>query len=206
MTTVNEQCPDTNALAEFLEGKLFDKQHAYIAEHLSRCETCRDLCRYAAQMNAKEKNEVKMTAKDKDAIRRQIREAQREIWKKDTQVVWRAFVSKVNAVFTQLELAEVVAASEVNSVICFSADTEDENHQWKLQLIIPNQRTDALKLKMDTPKDANGMLIFCGNHLNVIQGETCIDYEVFTKTYCNPEVAFVFEDGKKIAGYPLLMG
>ena len=73
-------------------------------------------------------------------------------------------------------------------------------------MFIPNQQTDMLTLRLETPKNVNGTLVFCGNSLAVVKGETGISYELLKKSFGNPEVAFIFEDGEKICGYPELIG
>ena len=131
---------------------------------------------------------------------------QKNEWKKDGQGVWNAFINRINHLFIRLEQSEVIAASEVNSVINFTSDTYDEKHKWRLQLFIPTPQTDMLTLRLETPKNVNGTLVFCGNSLAVVKGETGISYELLKKSFGNPEVAFIFEDGEKICGYPELIG
>ena len=201
-----KQCPDTNTLAEFVEGKLLGRQYAEIGEHIAGCSECRDLCRYAAKTNAKAGKGAKLSSGIRSRILNQIKEMQKEEYSKDKQASWNVFVNRITNIFTRIEQSEVIAASEINSTINFTSNTEDENYKWKLQLFIPNQQTDMLKLRLETPKNVNGTLVFCGNRLEVVKGETSIGYELLKKSFRNPEVAFIFEDGKKINGYPELIG
>jgi tetratricopeptide (TPR) repeat protein len=45
-----DECPDPETIAEYLDGRLSGAERGWIAEHLSRCETCYFLFSEAAQM------------------------------------------------------------------------------------------------------------------------------------------------------------
>ena len=60
MKKMNE-CPDFNTLAEFVEGKLLEKQHAELCRHIAGCPACRDLCAFAVMAGGK-KQRPKITS------------------------------------------------------------------------------------------------------------------------------------------------
>ena len=196
------ECPDANTLAAFVEMKLLGQEYEKVFLHIAGCSTCRDYCRYAMEMNANGDQSSELSEQDKANILAKIRKAAREAGIGGQSAPWSVFVNRMTTIFNRLESAEVVAASELDSIISFSAD----NAKWKMKLFIPTQATTKLRIQIEEPRRANGTLVFCGNRLNVANGEAEIMYETLKKSFGNPEVAFIFEDGKKVFGYPELIG
>ena len=105
-----------------------------------------------------------------------------------------------------LEHAEVIAASEVHSILVFSSVPGNSAKSWKMCLKIPSQIEKFLQIELNTSKNdkVDGQLVLCGNIVMIKNGVGVIEYEVLRKSFSNPEIAFIFEDGERIIGYPEL--
>ncbi len=207
MKFFNDQCPDANTLAEFIEGKLLDKEHAHLSTHISGCPDCRDLCAFAAAANAKSRQGKmpQISAGRKKRIQQNIR---RERFAMDAlQAQWQRFTGKLQDIFNKVESAEVIAAGEEALTLTFasSADTPAAYH-WKMQLAVSATAGTSLAIRIRTPKEpsVSGKLIFCGNELAVSNGRAAIAYETLKASFTNPEVAFIFTDNTRVAGFPVL--
>ena len=199
------QCPDANTLAAFVEMKLLGREYEDVFLHIAGCSTCRDLCRFAMEMSAKDNQSTILPEQDKANILAQIRKTAREANGNGAKAPWSIFVRQMTVIFNQLEHAEIVAAGDTDSVISFSAQDAQGALKWRMNLFIPTQATTTLRIQMVEPWRGNGTLFFCGNRLNVVNGETEIAYDTLKESFDNPEVAFVFKDGKKVFGYPELI-
>lgn len=195
-------CPDYNVLAEFVEGKMLQPEHEDIFLHIANCPSCRDLCSFAAKELAKRKAGKELRVSEK---------VQKEILKEISAITnrnntWDAFRNYITHVFDSIEQAEVIAASETHCVIVFSSAPNGSDRNWKMRLQIPSQQEKNLKIELATSESSNakGQLILCGNTVNVENGKGTIAYDVLRSSFSNPEIAFIFHDGERIAGYPEL--
>ena len=199
------KCPDANTLAAFVEMKLLGQEYEDVFLHIAQCSTCRDLCRYAMEMTEKGDQSDILSEQEKANILAKLRRTAREADGNGAKAPWSIFVSQMTAIFNRLECAEVVAAGDMDTTICFSSDDAPGTIKWKMQLFIPAQATTTLRIQMEDPRRVNGTLIFCGNQLDVTNGEAEIAYKTLKESFGNPEVAFIFEDGQKVFGYPELI-
>ena len=203
MKKMNE-CPDFNTLAEFVEGKLLEKQHAELCKHIAACPKCRDLCTFAVMAGGK-KQMPKVAIRRKATIRQNIK---RETFAANVLAAkWEEFSSRIKGFFSKMENAEVLAAGENAASVVFGCEAETPaEYNWKMVLNIPTACSGDLSIRIRTAKDpaVSGKLIFCGNELTVSNGHALIAYETLKKSFANPEVAFVFPNNTRVSGFPVL--
>lgn len=204
MKKMNEKCPDTNTLAEFVEGKLLEKKHAELGRHIAGCPECRDLCTFAVMANGR-KRMPQVAVRRRNGIRQNIK---REVFAENTlKARWEEFSSRVSGIFKQVECAEVIAAGESAAAVNFACEAETPaEYNWKMVLNIPATCGGDLDIRVRTAKDpaVSGKLIFCGNELTVTNGRATIGYETLKNSFANPEVAFIFANNTRVAGFPML--
>lgn len=204
--TTTDICPDNNTLAAFAEGHLLAEEHEKLFLHIAGCPRCRDLCAFAARESAKEKTgkRIRIAERTRTGILGRIAELRRNEAARRT--AWETLFKWIEPVFDQLEHAEVIAAGENNAIIEFASDPDVSGKKWRMQLFIPNQLEKDLDIAVTVPesKKIDGRLIFCGNILDIRLGKGSIAYEALRKSFDKPEVAFVFEDGETVTGYPVI--
>lgn len=199
-------CPDFNLLAGFVEGKILQSDYKDIYLHIANCPICNDLCSFAAKERAKY-----ISGKGNDVpekVQKEILEEISALRSNDVHNMianaWNILLHRIGPVLDKLEHAEVIAASDVYSVLVFSSVSGPSAKSWKMRLRIPSQIEKFLNIEVSTLQDnkANGLLILCGNTVTIKDGHGTIEYEVLRKSFGNQEVAFIFEDGERVIGYP----
>ena len=199
-------CPDANTLAEFVEGKLLQKEHADLFLHIANCPVCKDFCQFAAKELARRKagKTVHVSQTVKNRIRTEIQEIQNTQTRFST--AWINFADHISNLFQQVENTEVLAASEFLSVVTFASDSEFDHQKWVMKLFVPAQISENLPILIEVPNEQNvsGKLTLCGNTLDVRNGKAEISYQALKESFGNPEVAFCFRNGERISGHPEL--
>lgn len=208
MNNKNEnQCPDINTLAEFLDHPGSGKIPAEVSAHIATCPECRDLCSFAAaaKIEAAAGKLTALSEAEKEEHRRNLQNKVPLNPPAETEDAWKRFTIKLADLFSFQDEMEVVAASETMAEITFaSLPYVPPQYSWRMTLAIPSQLSEKLKIQLrtHTTAAANGKLIFCGNELQVRNGEAELRYDDLRKTFHVPEVSFCFKDGKTVPGYP----
>lgn len=201
-------CPDFNVLAEFVEGKIVQSEHKDIFLHIANCPICKDFCAFAAKERAKyiTGKETKVSKKVQKEVLQEISALRGDDVQSVIAKAWNIFLFRIQSVLDSLEHAEVIAASEVHSILVFSSVPGNSAKSWKMCLKIPLQIEKFLQIELNTSKNdkVDGQLVLCGNIVMIKNGVGVIEYEVLRKSFSNPEIAFIFEDGERIIGYPEL--
>lgn len=201
-------CPDFNVLAEFVEGKIVQSEHKDIFLHIANCPICKDFCAFAAKERAKyiTGKETKVSKKVQKEVLQEISALRGNDVQSVIAKAWNVFLFRIQSVLDSLEHAEVIAASEVHSILVFSSVPSNSAKSWKMCLKIPSQIEKFLQIELNTSKNdkVDGQLVLCGNIVMIKNGVGIIEYEVLRKSFSNPEIAFIFEDGERIIGYPEL--
>lgn len=123
---------------------------------------------------------------------------------KRQELMWRIFQGKMAANQLAIESAEVIAASDERIVLTYSSEKDTpREYQWKMKLSIPGD-VEPLNIVVERPNGIllDGTLFIFGNELPVKKGVASMPFDIYKKTYTKKEIAFKFENGETIPGYP----
>ncbi len=124
------------------------------------------------------------------------------------EAMWLAFQEQATAKILTLNSAEVLAAGNEYLQYDFISDTNvPKKYQWRANLSMAREKNADVRIEVKRPNGVrlDGTLIFCENHLPVKNGITTMPYDRFHKSLsAKPDIVFVFEDGYKVSGHPVM--
>lgn len=211
-TKNKKRCCSPELIASFLERNISAEDGERVLIHLAECEECREAAGFAATAMAEYETGLPvLSEEERESSLQATQKLLRKHAKPMDKVLWNfclentKIISFLNCTYTE---PEVLAASGAENILYFRAQTaKSSDYFWEAALEIKDGTEDNLKISICNnagKKIPCGMFELCQIKTEVEKGICYIKRAELAEKIFLGGVSFLFSDGSRIKGQPVL--